>query len=169
MSTRHDMLVELVTDQINSIEQMIRDDEYDDVHRWLHPILLRELKLDYADWSDDDLQRYYCDQLGVDIPSSPSLSSDDEETEELIEACFGKDPSQKTSGNGTVPCPSPVECGPLSGVYQVSNAEGMAEVATALRCFTQSEKTVQGFEPTTEVRIPMCMLFRLVHGETGFR
>ena len=30
MSTRHDMLVELVSDQINSIEQMIRDDEYKD-------------------------------------------------------------------------------------------------------------------------------------------
>ena len=103
MSTRHDMLVELVTDQINSIEQMIRDDEYDDVHHWLHPILLRKLKLDYADWSDDDLKNYYCDQLGVDIPEVPTLSSDDEETEELVKACFGQAPSQETANRGSLP------------------------------------------------------------------
>lgn len=175
-TTRHDMLVELVTDQINSIEQMIRDDEYQDVHTWLHPILFRELKLDYADWSDDDLETYYCDRLGVDIPSSPPLSSEEraqrwskanaqerkeQEEEELT--------SEETPNHGTVPQPSRMECSPVSGVYQVRNAESMAEVATALRSFTQSEKAVQGFEPTTEIRIPMCMLFRLVHGERGFR
>lgn len=72
MTTRHDMLIELVTDQINSIQQMLSDGDYQDVHNWLHPILLRELKLDCADFSDDDLKRYYGDRLGIDFPSGPT-------------------------------------------------------------------------------------------------
>ena len=71
MITRHDMLVEMATDRINQIEVMVRENEYDDLHRWLHPIILAELKLDMAELSDDDFRRHYCDQLGVDFPSSP--------------------------------------------------------------------------------------------------
>lgn len=71
MTTRHDMLVELATDQINSIQQMLSDGDYEDVHNWLHPILLADLKLDVADFSDHDLKRYYCDRMGLDFPSSP--------------------------------------------------------------------------------------------------
>lgn len=168
MSTRHDMLVELVTDQINSIEQMIRDDEYQDVHTWLHPILLRELKLDYADWSDDDLKSYYCDQLGVDIPSSPPLSSTDEEEEIDIEAYFGKSSSQETANRGSLPQPSGMERSSLPSVYSVSDAQSLAEVAAAIRGIAYREKTIQGFEPKTEIRIPMRLLFRLVHGEGSF-
>lgn len=165
--TRHDMLVELVTDQINSIEQMFRDDEYDDVHRWLHPILLRELKLDYADWSDDDLQSYYCDQLGVDIPSSPPLSSSDDKTEELVEACFGKDPSQKASSNGTVSGTPSMERSSLSSIYSIRNEKSVAEVASTLRRIACGEANIPGIKPETEVRIPMRLLFRLVHGKAG--
>lgn len=161
MSVRHDMLVELATDQINSIEQMIRDGVYQDVHNWLHPILLRELKLDYADWSDTDLQDYYCDQLGVDIPSSPSLSSTNEETQDVNQT----ETSKETSNHGSLSEPSRMERRSLSRVYPVSNAESLAEVATALRSIARREKTIQGFEPTTEIRIPMRLLFWLVHGE----
>jgi hypothetical protein len=71
MSTRHDMLVELATDQVNSIQQMLLDGDYEDVHNWLHPILLAELKLDVADFSDNDLKRFYADRMGLDFPSSP--------------------------------------------------------------------------------------------------
>lgn len=159
---RHDMLVELVSDQINSIEQMIRDDEYQDVHTWLHPILLRELKLDYADWSDDDLKSYYCDQLGVDIPSAPSLSSDDEQTEIEKENAQA---SWETSNNGPLPEPPGVECGTLPSFYQISHEKSMAEMATALRSIARGETTLRRFEPETEVRIPMRLLLRMVHGE----
>lgn len=162
MSTRHDMLVELVTDQINSIEQMIRDDEYDDVHRWLHPILLRELKLDYAGWSDADLQSYYCDQLGVDIPSSPPLSSDDEQTEIEKE---NAQTSWETSDHRSVSEPSGVECRSLSSVYPVSDAKGLAEVAASLRDLALGKESIYRIEPATEIRIPMRLLFRLVHGK----
>jgi hypothetical protein len=165
MSTRHDMLVELVTDQINSIEQMIRDDEYQDVHNWLHPILLRELKLDYADWSDAELQDYYCDQLGVDIPSSPSLSSTDEEEEVDIEAYFGKSPSQETANRGSLPEPSGVERSKVSDVHSICDEKGVAEMAATLRGIVSREETVHGLQPTTEVRIPVRLLLRLVHGE----
>ena len=78
MSTRHDMLVELATDKVNQLEEMFREGEYDDIHRWLQPIFLAELKHDLAELSDDDLAAYYADQLGLDIPSSPPLSSSDE-------------------------------------------------------------------------------------------
>jgi hypothetical protein len=162
MSTRHDMLVELVSDQINSIEQMIRDDEYQDVHNWLHPILLRELKLDYADWSDADLQSYYCDQLGVDIPSSPPLSSNDEQTD------FEKENAQaswETPDHGSVPVTPGVDSSTLPGVYTISDEKGVAEMASTLRRIARREEILFGIEPTTEVRIPMRLLRRLVHGE----
>lgn len=162
---RHDMLVELVTDQINSIEQMLRDDEYQDVHTWLHPILLRELKLDYADWSDDDLKSYYCDQLGVDIPSSPPLSSTDEEEEVDIEAYFGKSSSQETASCGPLSQPPGVERSAVPDIHSVSDEKGMAEMAATLRGIVRREETVHGLQPTTEVRIPMRLLLRLVHGE----
>jgi len=162
MTTRHDMLVELVTDQINSIEQMIRDDEYNDVHRWLHPILLRELKLDYADWSDTDLQSYYCDQLGVDIPSSPPLSSNDEQTEIEKENAQA---SWETSDNRTVSEPPRMERSTLPDVYTISDEKGVAEMASTLRRIARREEILFGIEPTTEVRIPMRLLRRLVHGE----
>ena len=162
MTTRHDMLVELVTDQINSIEQMIRDDEYNDVHRWLHPILLRELKLDYADWSDTDLQSYYCDQLGVDIPSSPPLSSNDEQTEIEKENAQA---SWETPNNGSLPELSGMDSSTVPSFYSVSDAKGLAEVAAAIQSLAYREKTISGFEPKTEIRIPMRLLLRLVHGE----
>ena len=162
MSTRHDMLVELVTDQINSIEQMIRDDEYDDVHRWLHPILLRELKLDYADWSDADLQSYYCDQLGVDIPSSPPLSSDDEQTEVEKENAQA---SWETPNNGSLPEPPGVERSTVSGVYPVSDEKSLAEVAAALRSIARREAVIRRIKPETEIRIPMYQLLWLVYGK----
>lgn len=78
MTTRHDMLVELASDQVSMIRDLVYQEEYEELHTWLQPLLLQQLKLDFADFSDDDLQRHYCDQLGVDIPSSPPLSSPDE-------------------------------------------------------------------------------------------
>lgn len=162
MSTRHDMLVELVTDQINSIEQMIRDDEYQDVHTWLHPILLRELKLDYADWSDADLQSYYCDQLGVDMPSSPPLSSDDEQTEVKKE---NAQTSWETPDHRTMSKPPGVECSTLPNVYSISDEKGMAEVAAAIRSIARRETTIPGLKPSTEIRVPMRLLLELVYGK----
>jgi hypothetical protein len=173
MTIRHDMLVELVSDQISSMEQMLRDDEYANVHTWLHPILLRELKMDSADWNDDELQQYYCDQLGVDIPSSPPLSSDDAQDQSSFQVSFPKKVISKeayqarleTLGNRTLPISSGMERRSLSSIYPVSNAQGMAEVAAALRSIARREENVYGLELTTEVRIPMRLLFKLVHGE----
>jgi hypothetical protein len=163
MSTRHDMLVELVTDQINSIEQMIRDDEYTDVHNWLHPILLREMKLECADLEDDDLKRHYCDQLGVDIPSSPPLSSADAQDQSSFQAPSSK--KEETSNNRTLRSTPRMECSTLPGVYTIRNEKSMAEMASTLRGIARGETTLYGLEPTTEVRIPMRLLFKLVHGE----
>jgi hypothetical protein len=162
MSTRHDMLVELASDQINQIEQMFRDDEYQDVHHWLHPIFVRELMIQFGDFSDADLQTHYCDQLGVDIPNSSPLSSDDEQTEVEKE---NAQTSWETPNNGSLPEPSGVDSSTVPSIYSVSDAKGLAEVAAAIQSLAYREKTVSGFEPKTEVRIPMRLLLRLVHGE----
>lgn len=169
---RHDMLVELVSDQINSIKQMIQDDEYDDVHNWLHPILLREMRIDCADLEDDDLKNYYCDTLGVDIPSSPPLSSEDEEEEEeSLKPSFPKGAlslDQEAPDYRPLSIPPGMELSTLSHVCAVSDEKGLAEMAATLRSIVCREETVHGLKPTTEVRIPMCLLLRLVHGKDCF-
>jgi hypothetical protein len=71
MITRHDMLVELASDQVNQIQQLFDEGDYAGIHAWLQPILLRELKIALADSSDNALKVFYCDQLGVDIPDDP--------------------------------------------------------------------------------------------------
>ena len=70
--TRHDMFVELATDRVNQLYDMIREGEHEDIHRWLQPIFLAELKLDLAELSDEDLKAYYAGQLGVDFPNAPN-------------------------------------------------------------------------------------------------
>lgn len=93
MTTRHDMLVELATDRVNQVQDLLNESRYDEVHEWLWPIFYQQLKQELAEMSDDDLEAHYADQLGVDIPSSPPLSSDDVQTQEFVEACFGQIPS----------------------------------------------------------------------------
>ena len=163
---RHDIFVELATDQVNQVQELLDEDRYREVHEWLWPIFYKILKQELAELSDDDLEAHYADQLGVDIPSSPPLSSDDEETEEeLVEACFGKASTQETPNGGSVSCTPPVEHGPLPGLHPQCNAEGMAKVATAIRRPSCSETPLQGTECTSKVRVPVCVLFGLVHGQ----
>lgn len=138
--TRHDMFVELATDQVNQVQQLLDEGRYREVHDWLWPIFYKNLKQELAEMSDDDLESHYADQMGVDIPSSPSLSSTDEEEEVDIEAYFGESPPKETSGNGTVSRSPPVEHGPLPDFRPISYAEGVAALATAL-CSPGGSKT----------------------------
>lgn len=121
---RQDMLVELVTDQINLIEQMIRDGDYQDVHTWLHPILLRELKLDYAEWTDAELENYYNDQLGVDTPSSPPLSSDDAQEKDQIYS------QAEESERRSMPGLSSMDPASLSLLHPLGHAQSVGKMAT---------------------------------------
>lgn len=72
MISRHDMFVELATDKVNQLEEMFRNGEYEDIHRWLQPIFLLDLQIDLADLTDNELKAYYADQLGVDFPNAPN-------------------------------------------------------------------------------------------------
>lgn len=74
--SRSDMLVELATELVNQIVEMVKCDEYKDVHTRLQPIFLAELALDLAHLDDHDFARYYNMTMGVDTPSSPPLSSE---------------------------------------------------------------------------------------------
>lgn len=165
MTTRHDMFVELATDQVNQVQQLLDEGRYREVHDWLWPIFYKNLKQELAEMSDDDLESHYADQMGVDIPSSPSLSSTDEEEEVDIEAYFGKSPSQETANRGSLPEPSGMERSKVSDVHSICDEKGMAEMAATLRGIVSREETVHGLQPTTEVRIPVRLLLRLVHGE----
>lgn len=90
--SRHDMFVELATDQVNQVQELLDEGRYKEVHDWLWPIFYKILKQDFAELSDDDLEAHYADQMGVDIPSSSPLSFADEEEEVDIESYFGKAP-----------------------------------------------------------------------------
>jgi hypothetical protein len=160
-TTRHDMFVELATDKINQIEQMIREDEYDDLHRWLHPIMLVNLQLELADLNDVDLQSFYCDQLGVDIPEVPPLSSNDGQEKDTDEVLSQAEEKESRSMSGT----SGVDSSTLSSVYSISDEKGVAEMAAALRSIACREKALHRIEPSTEVRISVRLLLRLVYGE----
>jgi hypothetical protein len=158
--TRHDMLVELASDQVNQVQQLLDENSYESVHSWLHPIFLNTVKTALADMSDDDLETYYCDQLGVDMPSSSSLSSEDEEEEILSQA-----EEKEAANRRAMPQPSEMERRSLSSVYPVSDAKGLAEVAASLRDLALGKESLYRIESTTEIRIPMRLLFRLVHGK----
>lgn len=67
---RHDMFVELATDQVNQVQQLLDEGRYREVHEWLQPIFLKILHEDFAEHSDEDLKDHYCDQMGVDIPDT---------------------------------------------------------------------------------------------------
>lgn len=69
---RHDMFVELATDQVNQVQQLLDEGRYDEVHAWLQPIFLEILHVDFAELNDEDLKAHYCDQMGVDIPDVPT-------------------------------------------------------------------------------------------------
>lgn len=70
--SRHDMFVELATDQVNQVQQLLDEGRYDEVHAWLQPIFLKILHNDFAELNDDDLEAHYRDQMGVDIPDVPA-------------------------------------------------------------------------------------------------
>lgn len=149
---RHDMFVELATDQVNQVQKLLDEGRYREVHDWLWPIFYKILKQELAELSDNNLKTYYANQMGVNIPSSPPLSSDDEETEEdLVEACFGKAPSEKASGSGSVPCTPPVEHGPLSDVRPLRYEEGVAQMAAALCGIGGSETPVSRRKRSSKV------------------
>ena len=63
--TRHDMFVELASDNVSTVQQLILNGEYGKVHEWLQPLFIRSLREDCAEMCDDDLAWYYEEQLGV--------------------------------------------------------------------------------------------------------
>lgn len=69
---RHDMFVELATDQVNQVQQLFDEGRYREVHDWLWPIFYKILKQELAEMNDDDLEAHYRDQMGVDIPDVPA-------------------------------------------------------------------------------------------------
>lgn len=89
------------------------------------------------------------------------LSFIDEETKDT----GYQEATQKAPGDGTMSQPSPLEHGPLPGLRSQCNAKGLAEVAAAIRCPSCSEAPLQGTECTSKVRVPVCVLFGLVHGQ----
>lgn len=62
--SRHDMIVELVSDQISSIEVMVRDGERADLERWLAPILHKELAEELMNEDDSAVAARYEAELG---------------------------------------------------------------------------------------------------------
>lgn len=122
---RHDMLVELASDQVNQIEHMIREDQYEDVHLWLHPILLNQLKLELGGFSDEDVKRHYCDQMGVDMPDDPPLSSADGQ-EKVSPEAFYPSPEGKF---GSLSESSHLDNLAVSLIHSICNAPRMGEVA----------------------------------------
>jgi hypothetical protein len=61
-----------------------------------------------------------------------------------------------------------MECEPVPSVHTISDAEGVAEMAAKIRGATCRQEILCGLKPETEVRIPMRLLLRLVHGEGSF-
>lgn len=70
--TRFDMLTELASDQVNIVQDWIREERYEEVHNWLQPIFMDILRLEFADLDDEGLKKHYADQMGVDIPDVPT-------------------------------------------------------------------------------------------------
>lgn len=66
--SRHDMFVELASDQVSQVQDLIDQGRYEEVHSWLQPLFLEVLRKDFAEFSDDDLTSHYYDQLGVELP-----------------------------------------------------------------------------------------------------
>ena len=122
---RHDMFVELASDKVNLVEEMVREREYSYLHHWLQPFFLKQLKYEFADLSDDELKRYYCDQMGVDIPEDPPLSSADAEKETAFEAQYQAEKAKL----GSVPSASSVDHFALPLLHPISYATGLGEVA----------------------------------------
>ncbi len=93
-----------------------------------------------------------------------TLSSSDEKAKDLrykkeLEA------TEEAANRRAMPRSSRMEHGSVPDIHSVSNEKSLAEVATALRSIARREETIHGFEPTTEIRIPMRLLLRLVHGK----
>jgi hypothetical protein len=118
---RHDMFVELASDQVNQVQQLILENSYESVHSWLHPIFLEKVKIALADFSDTDLEAYYSSQMGVDMPSSPPLSSSDGQ-EEIR-------PQAQESECGSVSISSSMDDLTLSLLHTLRNAKSLGEVA----------------------------------------
>jgi hypothetical protein len=128
--SRHDMLVELASDKVNLVKEMVRELEYRDLHHWLQPIFLEQLKYEFGDLSDDDLKHYYCDQMGVDIPEDPPLSSTDAEEEihsQAEEAEIGL--AAEKAKLGSMPDASGVDHFALSLLHPIRYATRLGEMA----------------------------------------
>lgn len=128
---------------------------------------LKQLWFSDADPWETLYAEEYSKYLGVDIPSSPPLSSDDGQEKTplqiTIEACE-KEASDRRAMSST----SGMEHGEVSSVYSIRDAKGVAEVASTLRSIARGETAIHGIQPTTEIRIPMRVLFELVYGEGSF-
>ena len=127
---------------------------------WQYEVRNGDTRLGY--WEFVQARMDEDEELGVDTPSSPPLSFSDEQTEIEKENAQA---SWETPNYGPLSLPPGVEHSTVSDVYPICDAQGVAEMAAALRCIARGEKTILRVEPTTEIRIPMRLLFKLVHGE----
>jgi hypothetical protein len=127
---------------------------------WQYEVRNGDTRLGY--WEFVQARMDEDEELGVDTPSSPPLSSDDEQTEIEKENAQA---SWETPSYGPLSVPPRVERGTIPDIYSISDEKGVAEVAAALRSIARREETIHGFEFSTEIRIPMRLLLRLVHGE----
>lgn len=148
--TRHDMLVELASDQVNQVQQLLDEHNYESVHSWLQPMFLRNLQIALADMSDDDLETHYCDQLGVDIPSGPPLSSEERAKRWSAANVQEKDTDQiysqaEESERRSVSITPSVDTIPLSLLHSIRNATSVGEVATEGPVPSESEAPVHWY------------------------
>lgn len=125
MTTRHDMLVELASDQVSQVQELFDENDYASVHSWLQPLFLRELYIALADMSDDDLQAHYCDQMGVDIPSSPPLSLANAKETDTDEVLSQAEESERRS----MPSSSELDNLAVSLIHSICNAPRVGKVA----------------------------------------
>jgi len=162
---RSDMLVELASDQVNQVQQLLEEDDYASVHSWLQPLFLEQLKLSTADMQDDNLEAYYCTQMGVDRPSSPPLSS--EERAERWRTANAKEKAQQEDSDEdrhdpkgyaeaeayyrSLPVVPDMEHEPVSIVHQISDAKGLGKMATPSPVPPGSEASLHWVESTPEI------------------
>ena len=67
--SRHNMFIELATDQVNQVQQLLDEGRYQEVHDLLQPIFLEIVRADFAEFNDEDLKAHYAEQMGIDLPN----------------------------------------------------------------------------------------------------
>jgi hypothetical protein len=56
---------------VNQVQELLDEGRYREVHEWLWHIFYKNLKQELTEMNDDDLEAYYADQMGVDLPEEP--------------------------------------------------------------------------------------------------